>query len=174
MIQKLIILGFLKKNPASGYDIKKFTNKELGVFSEIGSQSVYYSLKKIEKEGLIKKKEQKTGKYLKKFIYSITVKGEKVFLDLCKKALSSRRRPFIELDIALYFLPFLDKKEITPSLRLRLRFLESVKRWLISKGEELKKAPKNLTLLLEHHFKLVTAEKNFLQDMITAVKNEEI
>jgi hypothetical protein len=82
--------------------------------------------------------------------------------------------PFIELDIALYFLPLLDRESILPLLRLRLWFLEKVKKWLIAKEKEQKTAPKNLTLLLKHHFKLASAEKDFLREMISAIKNKEI
>lgn len=174
MIQRLIILGLLKKNPASGYDIKKSIDKDLGIFSKLETRSIYYPLNKMEKEGLIKKEGLKTQKHLKKYVYSITPKGERVFIDLCKQALLSQRRPFIELDIALYFLPFLSKKEIIPLLRLRLRFLEKVKEWLQSKSKELKKAPKNLTLLIDHHFKLATAEKDFLKDLLDDIKNKKL
>ena len=171
MIQKLIILGFLKRSSSSGYDIKKFIEKELEIFSKLEAQSIYYHLKKMEKEDLIKKEEVKSEKYLKKYRYFITPKGEKAFIDFCREALLSQRRPFIELDIALYFLPFLEKKEIMPLLRLRLRFLENVKKWLISKEEELKKAPKNLFLLINHQLTLAIAEKEFLENMIRAIKN---
>ena len=74
----------------------------------------------------------------------------------------------------LYFLPFLDKKEVLPFLRLRLRFLEKVRRWLEKKQEELKQAPKNLIMLINHHLKLVGAEKEFLRNLFVIVKNEEV
>ncbi|MCM8773212.1 MAG: PadR family transcriptional regulator [Candidatus Omnitrophica bacterium] len=170
MIQRLIILGILKNSSVSGYDIKKIIEKELGVFSKIETKSIYYPLKKMVREGLIKREEIKSNKHINKFVYSITPKGEKEFVALCKEALLSKRRPFIELDIAIYFLPFLKGRDIMPYLRLRLRFLESVKRWLINKSEELKEAPKNLSLLINHHLKLAVAEKDFLKDMIKVVK----
>ena len=173
MIQRLTILGLLKKGPATGYDIKKFINTELGVFSEFQNQSIYYPLKKMEKEGLINKKESKDKGHLKKYSYTITAKGEREFMKLCRQTLLSQQRPFIELDIVLYFLPFLDKKSILPLLRLRMRFLEKVKEWLIEKEEELSGAPRNLTLLIDHHFTLASAEKEFLANMIGTIKKEK-
>lgn len=169
MIQRLIILGALKKRPSSGYDIKKFIQKELGMFSQLESKSIYYPLKKMEKEGLIEKKEEKEN-HLKKYIYHITPQGEKEFFRLCKETLLSQKRPFLEWDIALYFLPFLDKKEILPLLRLRLLFLEKVKKWLQEKLEEFKEAPQNFSLLVNHHLQLVLAEKDFLRNLIKVIK----
>ena len=152
-------------------DIKKFINKELEVFSQTGSKSVYYSLKKMEKEGLVKRRVLKQKKHLRKYLYSITSKGERAFSELCRRVLLSQKRPFIELDIAIYFMSFLDRKKIMPLLRLRLRFLEAVKKWLISKKSELKQSPKNLALLVNHHLKLAVAERDFLEDMITLIKS---
>ncbi len=170
MIQRLIILGLLKKNPASGYDIKKFINKELGMFAEPGVHSIYYPLKKMEKEGLIKKREFKGKSRLKKYMYAITPKGEREFLNLCEDVLLSQQRPFIELDVALYFLPFLDKRKITSLLRWRMIFLEKVKSWLLEKEEELKEAPKNFSLLIKHQLQLAVAEKDFMEEMIKTIK----
>ncbi len=173
MIQKLIILGFLKKNPASGYDIKKFIKKDLGIFSQLDTSSIYYPLKKMEREGFIRKKSI-NQRDIKRYVYQITSKGDREFLRLCKEALVSQRRPFIELDIALYFLPFVDTKEVLPLLRLRSRFLDSVKQWLILKRKELKDSPRNLSLLIEHHFKLALAEKEFIKDMIETVRKKDL
>ncbi len=172
MIQRLIILGLLKKTPSSGYDIKKFIDKELGMFSQLDTSSIYYPLKKMEAEGLIVKREIKGGR-LKKFLYSITPKGEKEFIRLSKEALRSQRRPFIEIDIPLYFLDFLDKDEIFPILRLRMLFLKRVKDWLEKKRVELKSAPPNIQLLIRHHLKLASAERSFIKAMLEAIKKEK-
>ncbi|MCD6583245.1 MAG: PadR family transcriptional regulator [Candidatus Omnitrophica bacterium] len=174
MIQKLVILGLLKKRPSSGYDIKKFIEKDLKIFTDLDTHSIYYPLKKMEKEGFIKKKMLKGEKQLRKYVYFITPKGEKEFLALCRETLLSQKRPFIDLDISLYFLPFLSKEEIKLLLRVRLRFLERVRKWLMKKKNEFKKAPKNLLLLIQHHLKLAGAEKEFLKDMIRAIKEGEV
>jgi hypothetical protein len=47
-------------------------------------------------------------------------------------------------------------------------FLEKVKKWLLNKQQKLKSSSKN-TLLLEHHFKLVSVEKEFIKSMIEMV-----
>ncbi|RKY44537.1 MAG: PadR family transcriptional regulator, partial [Candidatus Omnitrophota bacterium] len=48
MIQKLVILGLLKNKPSSGYDIKKFIEKDLKIFTDLDTHSIYYPLKKME------------------------------------------------------------------------------------------------------------------------------
>ena len=58
MIQKLIILGLLQGGCKHGYEIKKFIKKELGLFTSVDTLSIYYPLKVMEREGLIKKEKQ--------------------------------------------------------------------------------------------------------------------
>ncbi|MCD6093609.1 MAG: PadR family transcriptional regulator [Candidatus Omnitrophica bacterium] len=171
MIQRLVILGFLKRNPCCGYDIRKFIERELSIFSQLNTTSIYYPLRKMEGEGLVRKKEIKEN-HLKKYIYEITPKGEREFLRLCKSALSSQRRPFMEIDIPLYFLSFLKKEEILPFLRLHLRFLNRAHKWLKERKKEFRNLPKSIQLIIEHHIKLVKAEKIFLKEMLELVRNK--
>lgn len=174
MIQTLTILGLLKKNPASGYDIKKFIENDLKIFFDLENKSIYYSLQQMEKSRLITCKELKGKAALKKYVYTITSLGKKRFSELSRKVLLSNKRPFIESDIGLYFLPFINKNEVLSVLRLRIRFLGKVKQWLDSKYQELNNAPKNLNLLIKHHFQLAEAETLFLKDMLVSVKKGDI
>jgi DNA-binding PadR family transcriptional regulator len=170
MIQKLIILGLLKEHRSSGYDIKKFIEKKLGAFSQLDTQSIYYPLKKMEREGLIKKSELEGQTHLKKYMYSLTAKGEKEFVTLCNQALLSSKRPFIDIDIPLYFLPYLVKRDVLSRLRLRKRFLEKAKAWLMVKVNDTKEFLPYQTLLLKHHLNLLGAEEKFIQEFMQFIK----
>ncbi|MBN2482939.1 MAG: PadR family transcriptional regulator [Candidatus Omnitrophica bacterium] len=172
MIQRFIILGILKKHPATGYDIKKFITKELGLFSQLETRSIYYPLQKMEKEGFVERKEVPQAR-LRKYTYCITSRGEREFSRLAKEALLSERRPFIEIDIPLYFLSFLNKEEVLPLLRLRMRFLREAENWLLTKRQELKSSPRNIQLLIGHHLGLVATERTFLKEMFDTVKQQK-
>jgi len=166
MIQNLVILGFLKKGPASGYDIKKFIKKELGIFSHLDNQSIYYPLRQMESRGFITSKLTRGAQKLEKKLYSLTAKGGEQFVYLCKQALLSQERPFMEVDIVLYFMPYLDTQDILPLLRLRLRFLQKVRGWLEDKKSQLPSKDQNLALLIEHHDRLAETERDFLRRVI--------
>jgi len=170
-IQNLIILGILKDGPRHGYEIKKLIKEELGVFTSSENKSIYYPLKIMEQKGLINKStSQRQGKLLR-YVYSITPKGNKEFLNLAMEALLSETRPFIDIDIPLYFLPHLDKREVLARLRLRKRFLEKVKGWLADNLEAGQKFPSHQKLLLKHHLNLLNAEESFVDEIIAIVKN---
>ncbi len=169
--QKLIILGILKQAPKHGYEIKKIIKKKLGVFTSLENKSIYYPLKIMEREGLIKKHPVNQKNRLLRYAYSITLSGNKEFSKLAMQALLSQKRPFIDIDIPLYFLPYLEKKEVLPRLRLRRRFLEKVKIWLKSNLDVKKAFSPHQKLLLKHHLNLLNAEESFLEDIVGIVKS---
>jgi DNA-binding PadR family transcriptional regulator len=170
-IQRLIILGILKEKPRHGYEIKKIIKKELGVFSSLENKSIYYPLQIMEEKGLIKKNVAKEKGRLPRYVYSITPHGDKEFTKLAMEALLSEKRPFIEIDIPLYFLPYLGKKEVLARLRLRKRFLEKVKNWLENNLYRQEEFPLHHRLLLKHHLNLLNAEEKFVGEIIAIVRN---
>ncbi|MCQ9206181.1 MAG: PadR family transcriptional regulator [Omnitrophica bacterium] len=170
-IQRLIILGVLKNGPKHGYDIKKIIKKELGIFTSLENKSIYYPLKVMEKGGLIKRAAAQNRGRLLRYVYSLTPRGDKEFLKLAMETLLSEKRPFIDIDIPLYFLPFLEKKEVLVRLRLRKRFLERVKAWLGGNLDSKKQFPYHQKLLLRHHLNLLNAEEHFLEDIVRIVKD---
>ncbi|MBP7087722.1 MAG: PadR family transcriptional regulator [Candidatus Omnitrophica bacterium] len=170
-MQRLIILGILKQGPRHGYEIKKVINKELGIFTSLENKSIYYPLEVMEKEGSIEKRAVKESGKLARYVYSITSRGNKEFIKLALKALLSEKRPFIDIDIPLYFLPYLERKEVLARVRLRKRFLEKVNDWLTINLKKKQGFSPHQRLLLKHHLNLLKTEENFLEDIIRMVKD---
>ncbi|MCF7894707.1 MAG: PadR family transcriptional regulator [Candidatus Omnitrophica bacterium] len=170
-IQKIIILGLLEKSPCHGYEIKKIAKEKLGIFSSLKNKSFYYPLKIMEEKGYITKKGDQGQEGPARYIYSITQKGKKEFSRLALETLTSQKRPFIDIDIPLYFLPLLEKKEVIARLRLRKRFLKKVKGWFADKLGLSKNFSPYQKMLLKHHLNLLNAEEDFADNIIKIVKN---
>lgn len=168
MIQRLVILGILQEQPASGYGIKKYIRTRVGPFSGLDTQSIYYPLRQLDRDGCIRKKKTSTRAHPLKSVYMITARGRKEFFTQCRQAFVSQARPFMEFDLALHFLPVLSGLELQPLLRLRLRFLTKVIQWLSSQQQE-PTAPQD-ALILEHHARLACAEKDFIQQMVCLLR----
>ncbi len=169
-IQKIIILGILKKAPCHGYEIKKIAKEQLGLFTSLKNKSFYYPLKVMEDKGFITKEKRQSQQRPARYIYSITEKGEKEFSRLALDTLMSQRRPFIDIDIPLYFLLYLEKKEVLSRLRLRKRFLEKVKAWLANNLELSQEFPIHQRMLFKHHLNLLNAEESFVEDITKIIK----
>jgi len=156
---EMLFLGLLMDGPKHGYEIKRKIDEELLPFLGLKVKSIYYPLKKMEKLGLIKKDIGREGKWPEKYIYSVTAKGEKIFNHLITESFISIERPFFNIDLALYFLQYVEPKIAKKKLKGRIIFLRRIRRnldnWLAKHAVG---QPKHLRIIIEHDLDLVNAE----------------
>ena len=155
---ELLFLGLLKEGPKHGYEIKRQIEEELFPFVGLKIKSIYYPLKKMEQLGLVNKDVGREGKWPEKFVYSITPKGEKIFDHLITESFLSIERPYFNIDLSLYFLPYVDKKIVQRRLKARGIFLNRIKRDLEALQKNVKPTAQHLQVILNHDIELVTAE----------------
>lgn len=157
---ELLFLGLLKDGPKHGYEIKRLIDEELFPFVGLKIKSIYYPLKQMEKLGLIQKDVGREGKWPEKYVYKLTAKGEKIFDHLITDSFLSIERPYFNIDLSLYFLPYIDKKIVKRQLRGRVMFLKRIKTDLKSIQNNTASARKHLHIILNHDIDLVNAEIN--------------
>ena len=76
----LIVLGILKKDPMSAYDIQKLVEyRKISKWVKISTPSIYKKAIQLEEKGLIRGEIVKEGKMPEKAIYSLTEAGEAEF-----------------------------------------------------------------------------------------------
>lgn len=76
----LIVLGILKKESLSAYDIQKLVEyRNISRWVKISTPSIYKKVIQLEQKGLIKSNLVKEGKMAEKAVYSLTKEGEKEF-----------------------------------------------------------------------------------------------
>ena len=157
---ELLFLGLLKDGPKHGYEIKRLIDEELFPFVGLKIKSIYYPLKKMEKLGLVKKDVGREGKWPEKYVYSLTPKGDKIFDHLVTESFLSIERPYFNIDLALYFLEYVDKKLAQRQLRGRVIFLRRIRRELQAVKNNMRKGKGHLEIILDHDLDLVEAEIN--------------
>ncbi len=155
---ELLFLGLLKDGPKHGYEIKRLIEEELFPFVGLKIKSIYYPLKKMEKLGLIKKDVGREGRWPEKYVYSLTGKGEKIFEHLITESFLSIERPYFNIDLSLYFLPYVEKKIAKRQLRGRIFFLRRIRRDLQGLQKTMKTSQKHVKVILDHDLDLVEAE----------------
>lgn len=175
MIQKLVLLGLLKEGPKHGYEIKRSITKVLETFTSVETKSIYYSLRQLEKEELVVKKVSRTGRRPEKYVYRITKKGSRRFQELLRRNFLKLERPFLNIDLCLYFSPFIKPRMILSRLRTRLRGLGRVKVWLESMRRSLKEgnAPHHLRTIIQHNLELTKTEIKFTSRLIRTLTKKE-
>jgi len=165
--QELVILGLLKEGPKHGYEIRKLLKNVLGVFASFESTSIYYPLKNLQEKGYLEKEVSKKGPRPEKYVYKLTPQGEERLNKLLIDNFLSLQRPFVNVDLSLYFLPYIDKDVILKKIKIRIKALERAKRWLIKRMEAFNKKNKaHLKKILEHNLRLVEAEIDFTKDFL--------
>lgn len=74
----LIVLGMLKKEPLSAYDIQKLVEyRTISKWVKISTPSIYKKVIQLEEKGLVRSTPVKEGKMAEKAVYSLTPAGEK-------------------------------------------------------------------------------------------------
>lgn len=105
------ILGLLYDSAKTGYEIKKFYRDTIKNFWNVSDGQLYPTLKKMNEDGFIEKKEITDGTGLKKHLYSITDKGKERFLTWLKKPVKKfeeMKEPFL---MKLFFFDKLSDEE---------------------------------------------------------------
>ena len=155
---EMLFLGLLMNGPKHGYEIKRTIEEELFPFVGLKVKSIYYPLKKMEQLKLIHKDVGREGKWPEKFVYSITPQGRKIFNHLITESFLSIERPFFNIDLALYFLPYVDRTIAGRRLKGRVLFLKRIKSELEKMVARRAGSPNHLHIILEHDLDLVEAE----------------
>lgn len=165
---EFLFLGLLAQGPKHGYEIKLQLEEELGPKIGLHIKSIYYPLQKMEGAGLIEKEvASRSGRFPEKYVYRITPKGKKKFDQLIEQSFLSIERPFFQIDLALYFLPLVDKSRAKRRLKARVSLLKKVKRQLALLQSPAK--TKILSLILQHDLDLVEAEIASTQKIINQI-----
>lgn len=157
--------------PKHGYQIKKLIREIAAKYASIDSTSIYYPLKRMQKEGLLTEKHIKTKGRLERFVYHITKKGKAAFKKMLYKNFLMLERPFINTDISLYFLKFTNKEMVARRLRQRLSWLGRIEKWLRETESNLAKAKKKepLFLIIRHNLELINTEIKFSHYLIKSI-----
>jgi len=75
-----IILGLLKFDPRTGYDIKRVTDFSTRYFWRASYGQIYPELRRLEEDGLVRAREEPRGRRPRR-VYELTVQGERALLD---------------------------------------------------------------------------------------------
>ena len=76
----LIVLGMVKQQPLSAYDIQKLVEyRNISKWVKISTPSIYKKVIQLEQKGYLKGNIEKQGKMPEKVVYSLTNEGESEF-----------------------------------------------------------------------------------------------
>lgn len=98
----LIVLGIVKKEPQSAYDIQKLVEyRYISQWVKISTPSIYKKVIQLEEKGYIEKTVVKEGKKPEKAVYSLTDAGEQQFESLMMDIASQPINIFMDFNAVI-------------------------------------------------------------------------
>ena len=174
---QLLVLGLLKKEALSGYDIQlKLQTSSSELWGDILVGSIYYALNKLERDGYIKVSILKQIGRRQKSIYSITDKGEKYLDELILNSLKTADICYsTTLYSALSFFELLPKEDYIPALEKHKKSLEENFETLHKQKVEKEKLfqgnmPPLNNLIFENMFNTLKEQISFVEKVLEVLK----
>ena len=120
-----VILGMLKLGVPTGYDIKKVIDSSTRFFWTASFGQIYPELKRLQKDGLVRSREEPRGK-VKRTVYELTPKGEEAL----REWLTDSEEVLFEIRdeslLRLFFSDLLSRDEVLANVRMQQQVFELV------------------------------------------------
>ena len=175
MTQDLVLLGILADGPLHGYEIRKAIEDKLTPVVGLQPRSVYYALKKLKRKEFVDSKPARAGKRPRKFVYKLTRKGRKELRRLLIANVEQLQRPYMNIDLSLFFMNYADHSACENALKKRLKALFEVA--AVDFGSVLEECglaeEECLMQIAEHNRAMLKAEIAFTRKLLAEVRRAE-
>lgn len=162
----LIVLGMLKKEPMSAYDIQKLVEyRNISKWVKISTPSIYKKVIQLEEKGLIKSNIVKEGKMPEKAIYTLTDTGEKEFERLMIEIAAEPIHIFLDFNaviVNLDSLPLETQKSCVANIAKNVKTLKTYLEENIHEKENIPEIPETGMAVLRQQFILAEAIEKWI------------
>ncbi len=162
----LIVLGMLKKEPMSAYDIQKLVEyRNISKWVKISTPSIYKKVIQLEEKGLIKGDIIKEGKMPEKAVYSLTDAGEKEFERLMLEIAANPIHIFLDFNaviVNLDSLPLETQKSCVANIEKNVKTLKAYLVENIHEKENIPEIPETGKAVLRQQFVLAEAIEKWI------------
>lgn len=165
----LIVLGILKKEALSAYDIQKLVEyRNISKWVKISTPSIYKKVIQLEDKGLIHSRLVKGENMAEKAVYSLTDAGQEEFKRLMMKISASPIHIFLDFNAVIVNLDSLSPEDQMACLLKIEENVKTLKSYLqenIREKEPLPEIPETGMAVLEQQFILVNAIEAWIASM---------
>ena len=173
----LIVLGILKKESLSAYDIQKLVEyRHISKWVKISTPSIYKKVLQLEEKGLIKSHTVKEGKMPEKAVYSLTEQGEQEFEKLMLEISAKSVNIYLDFNAVIVNLDSLspeDQKTCLTEIERNVRQLKTY----IEENIKIKKAmpeiPETAKAVLKQQLVLAQAIEDWITTIHSCVQDKD-
>ena len=161
----LIVLGILKKESLSAYDIQKLVEyRNISKWVKISTPSIYKKVIQLEEKGNMIKE----GKMPEKAVYSLTEAGEQAFEGLMLEIASKPIHIFLDFNSVIVNLPSLspdNQADCLDRIEQNVNILKTYLEENISLKEHLPEIPETGMAVLQQQFILAQAIESWIASL---------
>ncbi len=165
----LIVLGMLKKEALSAYDIQKLVEyRNISKWVKISTPSIYKKVIQLEEKGFIKSHVKKEGKMPEKAVYSLTEQGEKEFEKLMLEIAAKSVNIYLDFNAVIVNLDSLsqeNQRTCLAHIENNIRELKSFLEENLSAKENAPDIPENGMAVLQQQMTLTQAIETWISSM---------
>ena len=122
----LIVLGILKKESLSAYDIQKLVEyRNISRWVKISTPSIYKKVIQLEEKGYIQSSMVKEGKMAEKAVYTLTEAGEQEFEKLMLEIASGPIHIFLDFNAVIVNLTSLPQEKCLNRIESNVKILKA-------------------------------------------------
>jgi DNA-binding PadR family transcriptional regulator len=165
---ELAVLSLIAEKPRHGYEVEQeIEARGMREWTEVGFSSIYYILKKLEREGFISsRKEQHEGRGPARVVYRTTANGRRRLERELLRALSQPTRCYSPLQIGLANLPSLPNQEAVDGLKRYRDELEARQAHVQARRASQAPLPWFVEAMFEHSLTMIRAESSWVRDFL--------
>ena len=164
---EMAILSLVAEAPRHGYEIEQVI-KQRGMrdWTEVGFSSIYYLLKKLEKEGFVESRLEEAPRGPARKVYSATTAGREALIENVLQALSVPQPCYSPFQLGLSNLPGIHPGQALSALRkYRQALITRLERGKAS-WEAQKPLPYYVDAMFEHGITIGEAEVQWIEKFI--------
>jgi DNA-binding PadR family transcriptional regulator len=169
---ELVVLSLVLEQPRHGYEIEQeITRRNMRVWTDLSSSSIYYVLGRLKDKGVIEKVPPDADREgVPRTVYRITAEGESVWKDATLKALSRPSFTYTNFLIGLHNLWNVDPAEALVAVKEYREWLETDLQRQRTELEDFGVSFFPLDELFDYGFVLGDAELEFLDRLIARLE----
>lgn len=171
----LIILGMIKSQPQSAYELQKTVEyRNISKWVKVSTPSIYKKVVQLEKQGYIHGEIVKSGKMPEKTIYQITDSGEKHFLNLMEQISGSMVKLVLDFNAVIMNLDLVSVPEKAELLDHIEAEITGLKNTVGEKRQERGHIPLTGRTILDQQFRLAAALSEWIHDFKNEYLKEDL
>ena len=165
----LIVLGMLKKESLSAYDIQKLVEyRNISKWVKISTPSIYKKVIQLEEKGYISSNIVKEGKMPEKAVYSLTEAGEKQLENLMFEIAAKPIQIFLDFNAVIVNLDALspeNQMKCLTDIEANVKTLKSYQEENLQAKENIPEIPQTGLAVLQQQFVLTQAIETWIESL---------